>query len=150
MSDVLSCDFADFDRGGLALYGVICGDIDSNHGWGDDYPFKHQPNPPKIERCTALWSGFRSIYELRANGRLYLVSYTYPFSEQESSRFEEQLEGDFWLVMKSKFHGDRTYIPFVNDEIIIDKKRWMIKLARSLKQIMEKEADKAIPWKPSD
>ena len=95
MSDVLLCDFDDVDLDGLRLYGVIRGDILSNHGWGEPYPFNRQPNPPKSPMCSALWRGFVSTYVLKSDGRLYLVSYTYTFSKQPEEVFEEQLEGDF-------------------------------------------------------
>ena len=106
------------------MYGVIQGDIHSNHGWGDCYQFERQPNPPKEAWCTALWRGFVSNYELRSNGELYLVSYTYPFTKLEDEHFEEQVKGDFWLVMKPDFYSKRVYIPFADSKIVMDEEHW--------------------------
>jgi hypothetical protein len=138
MSDVISCDFDEVDLDGLRLYRVICGDILSNHGWGDPYPFQRQPNPPKVPMCSALWRGFVSTYELRSDGDLYLVSYTYPFSKQQEEHFEEQLKGEFWLVMKPHFEAERVYIPFVRSTIVSDERQWVHEPPRqSLKEILE-------------
>ena len=125
MSDVLSCEAEGVDLDGLSVYGVICGDIHSNHGWGAPYQFGRQPNPPKNAMCSALWRGFVSTYELRRDRKLYLVSYSYPFSRQEEERFEEQLSGNFWLVMKPHFEAERVYVPFVDSEIVGDEDEWV-------------------------
>lgn len=125
MSDVISCNFDEVDLDGLRLYRVICGDIVSNYGWGEPYPFQRQPNPPKVPMCSSLWRGFVSTYELRSDGGLYLVSYTYPFSKLQEEHFEEQLNGNFWLVMKPHFEAERVYIPFVRSTIVSDVGQWL-------------------------
>lgn len=144
MSDVLSCDFDDVDLDGLRVYGVIRGDIFSNYGWGDPYPFQRKPTPPQNAMCSALWRGFVSTYELRPDGGLYLVSYTYPFSKQPEEHFEEQLEGDFWLVMKPHFEAERVYIPFIRSTIVSDEGQWVHEPPRpSLKEILENKSCEA-------
>ena len=37
----------------------------------------------------------------------------------------ETLEGDFWLVTREKAFGPRTYIPFRDGKIVVDKTAWV-------------------------
>ncbi|MEB3210627.1 MAG: TetR-like C-terminal domain-containing protein [Leptolyngbyaceae bacterium] len=79
-----------------------------------------------------------STYVLKSDGRLYLVSYTYTFSKQPEEVFEEQLEGDFWLVMKPHFEAARIYIPFIRSGIVTAVEQWVHEPPRqSLKEIPE-------------
>lgn len=124
MSDRILCDYPNFELDGLRLYRVIRGDIHSNYGWGEPYLYIHQPNPPEKPMSSALHRGYISTYELRPDGSVYLVSYEYPHTRQDSECFEEKLEGDFWLVMKADFNAERIYIPFVDSVIITDRRQW--------------------------
>ena len=125
-SDVILCDFENFTFEGLRLYGVVRGDVHSNNGWGEPYEFKWKPKPLKRYQCSSLWRGFISVYELRGDGSIYLVSYKYPYSEQNAEHFEEKLEGDFWLLMKPSFSAPRIYVPFVDSKIITDEDKWEV------------------------
>jgi hypothetical protein len=37
----------------------------------------------------------------------------------------ETLEGDFWLVTRETAFGPRTYIPFRDGKIVVDKTAWV-------------------------
>jgi hypothetical protein len=147
--DELINECPDVNLAGLYLYGVITGDIQSNHGWGMNYPFKHKPRPPKSGGTSANWRRYVASYRLTSEGHLKLVSYHYPASAKPmheevneqlrgdtwitiqkeafgpgAEEVNEQLVGDFWIVMKEKFFGPRVYIPFRNGVIVKDRGQW--------------------------
>ena len=139
LSDALLNECPEIAFGGLFLYGVVTGDITKNHGWGENYEFKSKPNLAKGILCTALWRGYVSYYKLLDDGTLMLEYFGYPLSEnQEPDIANEQLEGDFWLVMKERFRGERTYVPFRSGRIVSDKNEWIDE--KSLKNIAIKSA----------
>ena len=111
---------------GLALYRVIQGDISANYGWGSPYPFSTPPSPPNTERCSALWRGYVATFRLHEQGSLELVSYCYQGGR--TTQVHERLVGDFWLVMKRKFFGPRTYIPFQDGVIVEDQLAWVVEV----------------------
>ena len=36
-----------------------------------------------------------------------------------------EFEGDFFMVLKSKFDGPRQYVPFVDCHLVTDSDRWL-------------------------
>lgn len=50
------------------LYGIIVGDINSNHSWGEPYPFQTSAAPPKELVSTDLHKGYISCYVLTEQG----------------------------------------------------------------------------------
>lgn len=123
VSDELINECVDVDLSGLYLYSVITGNIQSNYGWGIKYPIQHPPSPPPIPSSTANWRGYIASYRLSRDGRLALVSYYYP-AIADTEGIDEQLVGDYWLVMKEDFFGPRVYIPFQNGVIVKDREQW--------------------------
>jgi hypothetical protein len=113
---------------GLRLYGVVRGDVGAaTNGWGDGDAFTTQPTPPaNAVLCTALWRGYVATFLLQEDGRLKLVAFEYMLGLREWQRQEvgEQIEGDFWLVMKPEFFGQRTYVPFSDGVIVEDQEEW--------------------------
>lgn len=148
MSDVIRCNSSEVELEGLHLYRVIQGDIQSNYGWGETYQYKRPPNPPDEPRCSMLWNGFIAIYELRKDGKLYLVSYRYPFSKKDEEIFEELLEGDFWLVMRPNFNAERVYVPFVNSTIITDRNKWIYEPSKTITYVNFPPLKGALPHPP--
>ena len=113
------------DLGELRLYGIAFGDINSNYGWGKR--FETNRKPQKVERVSsACWSGYTNTYLLSQSGHLYHVGFEYPFNSNTPDKFEDELEGDFFLVMKKSFFGSRTYIPFKDGIIKHDQTKWII------------------------
>lgn len=116
--------------GGLALRAIVCGDIKTNHGWGEFYQFAHKPTPADKPHSSALWRGYIAVFQLDSEGGLELVSYRYPpmikRGKWKVERVHEKLVGDFWLVMKHGFFGPRTYVPFKDGKIIEDPAAWVI------------------------
>jgi hypothetical protein len=127
-SDLLDNRHAAVDFGELALYRVVIGDIHANQGWGDPYPFQNQPAVPKDSTvCSALWRGHVAEFTLASDGSLTLDAYRYPLAPNKPREaVNEHLSGDFWLVMKSSFAGNRVYVPFVAGIIVADEKNWVI------------------------
>src|SRR5262249_2372603 len=107
---------------GLHPYGVICGNIDANYGWGErHYEFA---NPA----CAALWRGYTATFRLDPGGELELISFQLPNSgtESQTELVNEKLSGDFWLVLKPHFSGPRTYVPFEAGKVVEDESAWVI------------------------
>jgi hypothetical protein len=63
---------------------------------------------------------------LQEDGRLRLATFEYRISlrEWQEQRVDELIEGDFWMVMKPAFKGQRTYIPFREGLIVEDREQW--------------------------
>ena len=120
----------EIDFGKLYLYRVITGDITANHGWGDPYPFQNQPQLPGDQKpFSALWRGYVGSFHLGADGKLTLKKYTYPNSPTRGKHLQqtvnEELVGDFWLVMKLGFRAPRTYVPFQDGVIVTNRDEWV-------------------------
>jgi hypothetical protein len=127
MSESLRNDYANVELGELRLYAIVTGDPLANHGWGVPYPFRNEPQVPDGPQCSLLWRGFVANYHLTSEGTIRLVAYQYPFAEnQPKTEVNEQLEGDFWLKMKSNFKGVSVYIPFLSGIIVADKDCWVV------------------------
>ena len=148
--DQLINECSDVNLAGLFLYAIITEDIQSNHGWGISYPFKHKPKPPKTGGGSANHRGYVATFRLTSEGQLILVSYNYPGSANQrraevneqlvgetwiiipeevvgprTKKVDEQLVGDFWMVMKEEFFGPRVYIPFRKGFIVRDTSHWV-------------------------
>lgn len=121
--DHLINDHPRVDLSGLHPYSVICGDVHANYGWGDGhYQFVHPA-------CSAMWKGLTATYRLHADGQLELISFEFPPVGKRRGRMErvnERLSGDFWLVLKPHFEGQRSYIPFRAGRIVEDETAWVI------------------------
>ena len=116
---------AEVDFGSLKLYALVKGHRRSKPRWSNQYPFRRRPQPSDTAICAPLWRGAIAHYRLLADGRLCLQHYEYPFDPLQSDEaVEEILEGDFWLMMKSRFYGDCTYVPFREGRIVTDRSCW--------------------------
>lgn len=145
ITDELINECPDVNLDGFYLYDIITGDIHSKSGWGVPYPFKHQPRQTESAGCSANRRGYVSSFQLTKDGQLKLVSYRYDAfavkvrdtvtalpivpsqkttSDPEIEYVEEQLVGDFWMVMKNVFFVPRTYIPFRAGVIVKDREQW--------------------------
>ena len=119
----------DVNFGPLRLYRVITGDITANSGWGEPYPYATPPNRPDNQiPSSALWRGYVAHSLLGPDGRLTLISYSYPnvrpLGRHQSDTVNELLVGDFWLVMKPTFRAPRTYVPFRDGVILANRSEW--------------------------
>ena len=121
-----NCELADF--GELSLYVVTTGDITANNGWGVRYPFRKQPSVPADSiTCSALWRGYIAEYAIHNDGQMSLVAYRYPLAPSKPRvEINERLVGDFWLVMKSRFEGERVYVPFRAGVLVSDENEWHV------------------------
>lgn len=135
-SDLLDNRYAGVDLGELALYEVVTGDIHTNHGWGNPYPYQNQPSIPKDNKvCSALWRGFVAEFTLASDGSLTLDAYRFPLAPNKPRQVvNERLFGDFWLVMKSDFAGNRVYVPF-RAGIVVAEHDWAIEGSDSLESL---------------
>lgn len=106
VSDELINERPSVNFDGLHVYGVIRGNPETNHGWGEKYEFRRKPIEHK-GGTSACWRGHISTYKLCEDSQLKLIGYRYPsripLSMAESEDFEEALVGDFWMVMKPSF-----------------------------------------------
>jgi hypothetical protein len=128
LSDKLLNDHPRVRLNGLSVYGIVSGDIRTNHGWGEPYVFPTLPTPPvDAERCSALWRGYIANFRLYPDGRLQLIGYDYPFSQGKGHRKNvgAWLTGDFWMVLKRSFYGPRTYVPFREGVVVEDTAAWV-------------------------
>ena len=118
------------DVEGLYLFGIIRGDIDTNHGWGEPYVFESTPKAKDEQYwCSSLWRGHVASYRIEANGRVTLLRYDYPYhyhlpEEERTEDLSEELSGDFWLVFKDCFFGPRVYLPACDGRVVADRSRW--------------------------
>jgi hypothetical protein len=128
--DVLVNDHPRVRLDGLRLYWVARGDRSLNYGWGIKYEFLSQADPGvSTVRATHLHRGYVAEFRLGPDGELVLEEYRYPtpsFRDWRRQAVGERLTGDFWLVMKPDFLGQRVYIPFLAGRIVEDKKAWVI------------------------
>ncbi|MBT3015947.1 MAG: hypothetical protein KME63_09410 [Candidatus Thiodiazotropha sp. (ex Clathrolucina costata)] len=125
-SDDLINEHSEIEFGELRVYGVAIGDITQNHGWGDKYEFISAPNPTKGVMCSALWRGYVSHYKLTSSGDLILEYFEYPLDKNKKPDVvNEKLKGNFWLIMKETFRGERTYVPFRSGKVVSAKAEWI-------------------------
>ncbi|AZZ90665.1 hypothetical protein EUZ85_08010 [Hahella sp. KA22] len=124
--DNLINEYPEIDFGSLRVYGIATGDITQNYGWGEKYEFKTNPNPTKGVMCSSLLRGYVSHYKLLNNGTLILECFEYPLDKnQKPDIVNEELEGNFWVVMKERFRGERTYVPFRSGKVVSNKSEWV-------------------------
>ena len=124
-SDELTNECTSLALDDLRPFGVVTGDVRSKDGRGSKYAFKSAASPAEKGRVSGLWRGYISVYRLRADGRLILERYEYPFEDnRQPDVVNELLEGDFFLVMKRRFKGPRTYIPFKSGVVVSHKDEW--------------------------
>lgn len=120
----LTNNYARADLTGLNLYAIITGEPRSNQS--RSYEFKTAATPVKGKNSSALWRGFVSTYVLWQTGKLTLEKFEYPFHRGRLPDIVyEELQGDFWLVMRSSFLGKTTYVPFRDGTIVEDQSRWI-------------------------
>lgn len=124
MPDKLEIRLHDFDYENPFLYGVIVGDINSNHGWGERYPFRTSATPPEGLVSSDLHQGYISCYVLTEQGELLLDRFEYPYQDRADDPVNEFLTGNFWMIFRAGYYGDRTYIPFVQGKIVTDQSQW--------------------------
>ncbi len=143
--DQLVNRYANVDFGELNLYGVIRGDVTANHGWGERYAFETEPSfPDENKTCSALWRGYIAEFTLTDDGAVTLDAYHFPFAPNKPRQaVNERLFGDFWLVMKSTFEGNRVYIPFRNGIVHEDENEWVIEGDDSLDELKHPKREKS-------
>jgi Bacterial RNA polymerase, alpha chain C terminal domain len=128
--DVLINEHPRLRLDGLKLYAVIRGDIHLNYGWGDRYEFLHQPDPSLTTgRATNLIRGYVAKFRLEPDGGLVLEEYQFPsgsFRPWGRQPVAERLTGDFWIVLKPAFFGQRVYVPFCDGRIVEERGAWVI------------------------
>lgn len=109
------------------MHAVVRGDIHTNDGWGSEpYRARKRPAPAPGGHSTALRRGYIAHYRLNQDGSLDLVSYSYPVSGPPGhDPVGETFEGDFWLVMRETAFGPRTYIPFRDGKVVVDRVAWV-------------------------
>jgi hypothetical protein len=98
IADRLFNDHPRVQLDGFQLYGIIKGDIRTNHGWGEKYSFGTPPAPPAdAPVCSALWRKYVGSFRLHSDGRLELISYDYMASRGKWQQHSvgEWLSGDF-------------------------------------------------------
>jgi hypothetical protein len=136
-ADALDNRHAAVDFGELRLYGVITGAIPARYGQGTPYPFQTQPSFPKDNQvCSALWRGYIAEFLLAQEGVLTLEAYCFPFAPRKPRQaVGERLTGEFWLGMKSKFAGNRVYVPFRVGIIVAEESKWVIEGDESLESL---------------
>jgi Bacterial RNA polymerase, alpha chain C terminal domain len=132
ISDVLINEHPRLRLDGLDLYAVIRGDIHLRSGWGDRYEFLHKPDPSLTTgRATNLIRGYVAKFRLEPGGGLVLEEYQFPngsFRRWGRQPVAERLTGDFWIVLKPTFFGQRVYVPFYDGRIVEEKGAWIIEL----------------------
>ncbi len=142
--DLIENHSANVDFGELALYGIMKGDVTANHGWGDRYTFENAPAfPDDNKTCSALWRGYIAEFTLSADGTITLDAYCFPFAPNKPRQtVNERLSGDFWLIMKSTFEGNRVYIPFRSGVVNSNEAEWVIEGDESLDTLKHPKREK--------
>ena len=126
LPEKLHNDCQEIDFGDLKLYAIVHGKRANKPRWSNQYPFIHRSKPSNEAVCSVLWRGCVAHFRLLADGRLRLERYEYPYDpRQPAEAVDEILQGHFWLLMKSSFFGDCTYVPFVDGRIVTDRERWV-------------------------
>jgi len=128
--DVLVNEHPRLRLDGLDLYAVIRGDIHMSPGCGDRYEFLSKPDPSLTTgRATNLIRGYVAKFRLEPDGGLVLEEYQFPdgsFRHSGRQPVAERLTGDFWIVLKPTFFGQRVYVPFCDGRIVEEKRAWVI------------------------
>jgi hypothetical protein len=113
---------------GLYLYAIIRGDIDS--GSSERYEFLSQPKfETSMEQTTNLIPGYVAAFRLEPDGRILLEEFRFPDSSFRLWRRQyvgERLTGDFWLVLKPNFYGQRVCVRFRDGRVVEEKRSWVI------------------------
>lgn len=132
VSEVLANEHPDFQPGEWCIYGIIRGTpTEENYGWGDPDAEGHRPkvyqadpgNPPS--RMSSNWKGYIEVFRLGPDGRMTLIGFHYDDPEISPLIVNEQLEGDFYLVLKADFEGPRLYVPFRDGLLVLDRSAWL-------------------------
>ena len=126
-SESLVCDYPFLDFGEWRLFGVIRGEpSEANHGWGDRVAvYRAEPGPAET-MTTANWKGYTERWQLTRDGHLVLLGFEYDDDEREEQVRDvgEQIEGQFYLVLKSEFEGPRLYVAFRDGVLVADRSAW--------------------------
>jgi hypothetical protein len=113
---------------GFYLYDIIRGDIHSDSP--ERYEFLHKPYfEPSMGRATNLIRGYVAAFRLEPDGGILLEEFRFPNSSFRRWRQQyvgERLSGDFWLVLKPDFYGQRVYVPFRDGRVVEEKRSWVI------------------------
>lgn len=142
------CEGVDFD--GLALYMIVV-DGETNENGSIYYPFVNRAKPTADYRklCTACWAGYVSNYTLSGAGELTLTGFSYiPSQEEGPHSVHEVLKGDFWLDLRRGFLGEKTFIPFRDGKIVVDKSKWIVgkRPVEESKAVQAKERERKLAW----
>ena len=128
---------------GYNLYGISLSKPNDYKNWVC-YPIKSKADPKKLSVFTACWKGYIGVYELNESGKLTLTQFEYPSFEEkiESDLVYEILKGDFWLEFRTGFFGDKLFVPFIDGELEVDNKKWVM----DKKKITSSLSDKIHNW----
>ena len=140
--DELINEHPGIDLSGLSLYGIIRGNPTDNHGWGDKFSYPTEPSPPVgMTPCSMMWRGYIATHRLAADGTFHIVRFRFLTEIQvdhdndddgevvvqyETQSVNEQIDGDFWLVLKPRFSAPRTYLPFRDGIVVEDRCDWVV------------------------
>lgn len=98
-----------------------------NHERRRSYAIQAQPEKEKLCMTTACREGYVSRYRLSATGELTLVSFEYPFrSDTPSTVVNEQVRGNFWMMMRANSQAKPIYVTFRNSVIVEDDELWVV------------------------
>lgn len=112
------------DLSGLVAGAVLTGDP-TRSGGCKAYKYATKPDPAKLCITTACWAGHTCRYELTEEGHLKLIGFDYPFTHNESDDACEQFVGDFWLMLRAEYYGDRLYVSFRDGELKPEEMIWI-------------------------
>lgn len=126
--DKLHNDCAAVDLTGLSLYRITADAPHKPHRWeGGCHQLAAQATPDPGIRCTALWSGYLSVYRLAADGGLTLEAFEYPFHRGRRPEWVgERLRGDFWLALRRSFFDFNVYVPCRDGRVVVDRAQWRV------------------------
>jgi hypothetical protein len=107
------------------LAGVIRGvPSKENYGWGSREPITYFVPEKRPPRSSGNWKGYIATFRLAAAGSLWLAFVDY---DNDNSRVQvnEQVHGEFFIVLQPSFDGPRLYVRFVNGTLQTDPATWM-------------------------
>ncbi|MGH8082833.1 MAG: hypothetical protein ACREP7_19805 [Lysobacter sp.] len=127
------CEALDFD--GLHLRAVLLSDFDASGGWGDFHAPRARATPDPRFVCTALWSGYRSVYRIDSAAHISLVGFDYPFHKgRPADIVNEALSGDLWLYFSERFGGPAVYVP-VKSGCVQAREQWCFEMERGQRYV---------------